>query len=152
LRRVRRTLNPRSRYTRHTRLWLTRSPFLPLPIASQQHPQPPITVARLFARQGQQPLTQRGVVAPALIPVTHARNLHQPADAALARGVLLDQAPHFRSSFYEPSEFFRITDCSMSLSRLRSATSFFSREFSSRSCLTSCASLTSMPPYFDFQA
>ena len=36
--------------------------------------------------------------------------------------------------------------------RLRSATSFFSGAFSSRSRLASCASLTSMPPYFDFQA
>jgi polyhydroxybutyrate depolymerase len=44
------------------------------------------------------------------------------------------------------------TDCSASLSRLRSATSFRSRVFSSRSCLASCASVTSMPPYFAFQA
>lgn len=60
--------------------------------------------------------------------------------------------PHFRTSHYEPREFFRITNCSMSLSRLRSATSFFSRPFSSRNCFTSCASLTSIPPYFAFQA
>jgi hypothetical protein len=40
----------------------------------------------------------------------------------------------------------------MSLSKLKSATSFFGRAFSSRSCFTSCASLTSIPPYFDFQA
>jgi hypothetical protein len=38
------------------------------------------------------------------------------------------------------------------LSRFNSATSFFSRAFSSRSCFTSCASLTSMPPYFSLQA
>jgi hypothetical protein len=38
------------------------------------------------------------------------------------------------------------------LSRLRSATSFRSCVFSSRSCFASCAWLTSMPPYFAFQA
>src|SRR5689334_8649107 len=31
------------------------------------------------------PLAQSAVVAAAAIPITHARNLHQPADAALAR-------------------------------------------------------------------
>src|SRR5208283_2252941 len=36
--------------------------------------------------------------------------------------------------------------------KLRSATSFRSFVFSSRSCLASCAWLTSMPPYFAFQA
>jgi len=53
---------------------------------------------------------------------------------------------------YELRPFFRITDCSASLSKLKSATSFRSRVFSSRSCLASYASVTSMPPYFAFQA
>jgi hypothetical protein len=52
---------------------------------------------------------------------------------------------------YELQPFFRITDCRTSLSKLRSATSIRSFVFSSRSCFASCASLTSMPPYF-FQA
>jgi hypothetical protein len=38
------------------------------------------------------------------------------------------------------------------LSRLRSTTSFFSRVFSSRNCFASCASLTSIPPYFALRA
>src|SRR5262249_4096263 len=126
--------------------------FATTAIARQQHPQSPISEARLLPRQLQQPFAQAAVVAATSVSIRHSRNLDQPADTALARVELLDQAPHFRTSLYEPSEFFRITDCNMSLSRLRSATSFFSRAFSSRSCLTSCASLTSMPPYFDFQA
>lgn len=48
-------------------------------------------------------------------------------------------------------ECFRITDCSMSLSSVSSATSVFSRAFSSRSCFTSYASLTLIPPYLAFQ-
>jgi hypothetical protein len=81
-----------------------------------------------------------------------ARNLHQRAGVALTGSELLCQAPHLYPPLYEPRQFFRITDCSMSLSRFNSATSFFSRAFSSRSCFTSCASLTSMPPYFALQA
>lgn len=46
--------------------------------------------------------------------------------------------------------FFWITDFSASLSRLRSATSCFSRRFSSSSLFSRCASATYMPPNFDF--
>jgi len=51
---------------------------------------------------------------------------------------------------YELHPFFRITDCNASLSRLRSATSFLSRVFSSRNCFASCAWLTSIPSYLCF--
>lgn len=47
--------------------------------------------------------------------------------------------------------FVRTTDCSASLFRLRSATSFRSRVFSSRSFLASWTSDTSIPPYLAFQ-
>src|SRR5262249_20090077 len=114
--------------------------------------QSPIAKAWMLAGQFSQPFLNQAVVSPASIPATRSRHPHQLADVALAGLELLQQAPHFRSSFYEPREFFRMTDCSMSLSRLRSATSFFNRAFSSRRCFTSSASLTSMPPYFAFQA
>src|SRR6266403_3415201 len=84
--------------------------------------------------------------------VTRYRHPHQPADPALARCVLQPQPVRLRPLFYEPHPFFAITAFSISLSRLRSTTSFFRREFSSRNCLASCASLTSIPPYFAFQA
>jgi hypothetical protein len=47
--------------------------------------------------------------------------------------------------------FFRKTAFNASRSRLRSATSCFSRRFSSSTCRSRCASLTSSPPYFNFQ-
>ena len=114
--------------------------------------QPPIAEARMLPRQLPQPFLNLAIVSPASIPAARSWHCHQLADVALAGLVLLQQAPHFRSPLYEPREFFRITDWSMSLSRLRSATSLFNRAFSSRRCLTSSASLTSMPPYLAFQA
>src|SRR5579862_3718479 len=114
--------------------------------------QPPIAETRLLPCQAQQLCSQLALIAPTLIAMTHPRNPHQLADVALTGSELRRQAPHLYPPLYEPREFFRITDCNMSLSRLRSATSFFSRTFSSRSCFISCASLTDMPPYFAFQA
>jgi len=51
-----------------------------------------------------------------------------------------------RASAHEPHPFFEITAFSISLSRLRSATSFFKREFSSSNCRSRCASLTFIAP------
>jgi hypothetical protein len=51
---------------------------------------------------------------------------------------------------YQLHPFFRITDCNPSLSRLRPATRFRSRVFSSRNGLQSCAWLTSMPAILRF--
>src|SRR6266498_3607573 len=95
----------------------------------QQHLQPPIAKARLLPRQ-----------------------LHQPANPALADHVPYPQPARVRPLIYELHPFFAITAFSISLSRLRSTTSFFNFVFSSRNCLASCASLTSIPPYFAFQA
>ena len=47
-----------------------------------------------------------------------------------------------------PYQFFESTSCSIALSRLRSATSFFRFAFSSSSCLSFFISLGIMPPYF----
>jgi hypothetical protein len=57
-----------------------------------------------------------------------------------------------RQPVYELHPFFAISAFSISLSRLRSTTSFFNFVLSSRNCLASYASLTSIPPYFAFQA
>src|SRR5690242_5348558 len=122
----------------------------PHSLLSQQNAQTPVAVARLCVRQLHQLLLQLRVVFPAPVPVRRSRNLDQLAGMPLTGRKLLYQPLHFRSPHYEPKWFFLITDCNMSLSRLRSATSFLSRAFSSRSAFTSCASLTSMPPYFAF--
>src|SRR5215472_9738610 len=121
-------------------------------LAFHHHVQPAIPEARLLSRPAQQLGSQLAVIAPALVAMTGPRHPHQLAGVALTGSELHRQAPHLCPPLYEPREFFRITDCNMSLSRLRSATSFFSRAFSSRNCFISCASLTDMPPYFAFQA
>jgi len=76
------------------------------------------------------------------------RHPHQPANPALARCVLRTQPVRIRPLVYELHPFFAMTAFSISLSRLRSTTSFFNFVFSSRNCLASCASVTSIPPYF----
>src|SRR5438094_730801 len=81
---------------------------------------------------------------------TRYRHRHHPTRPPLAEGILLLHLLDSRLQGYELHPFFRITDCSASLSRLRSATSFRSRVFSSRNCFASCAWLTSIPPYFAF--
>ncbi len=79
-------------------------------------------------------------------------NLLQAASPAFGEGELLPDVLDRCLHRCELHPFFPITDCSASLSRLRSATSLRNRAFSSRSRLASFASLTSIPPYFDFQA
>src|SRR5579863_9768107 len=112
----------------------------------------PIAEPRLFPCQLHQPHSQPFIAAPALIPVTRYRHGQQPTGPPLAEGILFAHLPHSRLHDCELHPFFRITDCNASLSKLRSATSFLSRAFSSRNCFTSCASLTSIPPYFAVQA
>src|SRR5208283_3758113 len=87
-----------------------------------------------------------------LIAIARLRHRYQPARPPLAEGILPAHLLDSRLQGYELQPFFLITDCRASLSKLRSATSFRSFVFSSRSCLASCAWLTSMPPYFAFQA
>ena len=61
--------------------------------------------------------------------------ISKPARSPLAEGVLLFDMVDSCLHRYELHPFFRITDCSASLFRLRSATNFRSRVFSSLSCL-----------------
>src|SRR6266498_313722 len=117
----------------------------------QQHLQPPIAKARLLPRQLHQPRAQRLIALCPLVAVTRYRHPHQPANPALADHVPYPQPARVRPLIYELHPFFAITAFSISLSRLRSTTSFFNFVFSSRNCLASCASLTSIPPYFAFR-
>src|ERR1700686_861678 len=120
--------------------------------ASQQHVQSPIPESRLLPRQFHQPHQQPFIASLGPIAVTGYRHRHQVAGPPLTEGIFLPHLPHSRLQDCELHPFFRITDCNASLSKLRSATSFRNRVFSSRNCLASCASLTSIPPYFAFQA
>src|SRR5580698_6249303 len=118
----------------------------------QQHLQSPIPEARLLPRQLHQLRPQRLIRSQRAVTIRRHRHCHQSAGSPLAEGILLLHLLDSCLQRYELQPFFRITDCSASLSRLRSATSFRSFVFSSRSCLASCAWLTSIPPYFAFQA
>src|ERR1035441_1774339 len=120
--------------------------------SQQQHMQTPISEARLLPRQLHQSHAQLVIAARCLIAVTRYRHPQQPANPALARCVLPTQPTRVRPLVYELHPFFAMTAFSISLSRLRSTTSFFNFVFSSRNCFASCASFTSIPPYFAFQA
>lgn len=69
------------------------------------------------------------IVARAPITETGYCDLHQPASPLLTRAVVLAQPVHFLTEAHEPHPFFEITAFSMSLSRLKSTTSFFNRGF-----------------------
>ena len=80
------------------------------------------------------------------------RHVQQLADPPLAHQKMRVQPAHFRFALYELHPFFSITVFNISLSRLKSATSFFSRPFSSTSRRDRCVSPTVIPPYFAFHA
>lgn len=93
----------------------------------------------------------RPIVTPAL-PVVDSSALHQqPASPADADTVCFLQEMHRLALLSRPQNFCFSTSCSISLSRLRSATSFFSRWFSSSSCRRRRSSVTPRPANFFFQ-
>src|ERR1700676_5641865 len=118
----------------------------------QLHLQPPIPPLRLLPRRRDQPFPQLRIVPLAHVPLARLRHSHPVADPPLAHQKMLPQPVHFPPPLYELHPFFSITAFNMSLSRLRSPTSFFSRPFSSSSCRSRCASPTVIPPYFAFHA
>src|SRR5438128_1057136 len=122
------------------------------PLLLQLHLQAPISPPRLFPRCFHQTLAQRLIAPPARVPLTRFRHTHQLAEPPLAHQKMRVQPAHSLPALYELHPFFSITAFSMSLSRLRSATSFFSRWFSSSSCFSRWASPTLIPPYFAFHA
>src|SRR5579883_476191 len=123
-----------------------------LTVPPEQDMQPPIAIAGLVPREFNEPLTEMFVIPNRAIAKAGYGEAEEPAGAPRAEVERGDHMRHVFSQICELQPFFRMTDCSASLSRLRSATSFLSRAFSSRSCRASCAWLTSMPPYFAFQA
>ena len=115
-------------------LVLIRSPHRRSSTCSRRYPK-----TWFLPRQLQQSRAQRFVRPPRLITVSRDRHPHQAARSSLTEGILLPHLPDSCLQSYELQPFFRITDCNASLSRLRSATSFRSRLFSSRNCLASWA-------------
>ena len=123
----------------------------PSPVRSVD-PQPPVAEARLLPRQCHQRLAQlRVAVRPRLIPVCRAVHFQELASMALARpDAPPSPAPRPASRSQAPSVF-----SDHRRQRLFVQTQighhFLQRRFSSSSARSRFASLTSMPPYFDFQ-
>src|SRR5262249_12810647 len=106
----------------------------------------------MLPRQFHQLLAQlRVVIRPRFVSIAAAIHIDELAGLALGHLVVLDGERHVRPQAGKLHPFFRTMPFSASLSRLRSATNCFSRRFSSSSALGRGASLTSIPPYFDFQ-
>src|SRR6516162_6000649 len=102
--------------------------------SSQQNMQPSISKPRLLSRQLHQLGPQRLIRALRPVTIRRHRHPHQPAHPALTGCVFHPQPDRVRPLVYELHPFFAITAFSISLSRLRSTTSFFSFVFSSRNC------------------
>ena len=85
-----------------------------------------------------------------LVIITRPVQLHQPERPAFANLISFHQS--VSNHFLAPRlyNFFEISSCSMCLSRLRSATSFFKLAFSSSSCFSRLNSLIPMPAYLSF--
>lgn len=81
-----------------------------------------------------------------LIAVSCPRQIDQPAGSSftdfIARSQMAHRVPALRCAYH----FRELISCSIALSRLRSATSFLRRSFSSRSCFSSRTWLGSSPP------
>ncbi|BAK10476.1 hypothetical protein PAJ_0396 [Pantoea ananatis AJ13355] len=93
----------------------------------------------------------RPIVTPAL-PVADSSALHQqPTSTAHADTTGFLQEMHRLALLSRPQNFCFSTSCSISLSRLRSATSFFSCWFSSSGCRRRRSSVTPRPASFFFR-
>ena len=121
-----------------------------LSLTLHQYLQSPVPVARLLSGQLHQLLPEQFIRSTRTVLVTRYRHRHQPAHPALTGFVLTVKPLRIRPPVYELRPFFAITAFSISLSRLRSATNRFKREFSSSNDRKRCASLASIPPNFAF--
>jgi len=119
--------------------------------ASQQHGQAPIAVAHMHSRQLSQTMPQHFIeYLPALVPQRPDRQLHNPRRVPLADSIGLLRPARQLPTRTRPYSFFETISCRICRSKLRSATSRFSRPTSSRNCRSSRNSLTPTPVYFRF--
>src|SRR5205814_8648520 len=137
-----------------------RKPFLPIQpvdllqvhapsLAFGHLPQPPVAEPASFGRQRPQQFAIRRVVL-ALLAVTRGRpvDLEQPRSASLRQSVTLNNVVNCRMTRPRRQKFFPTRSLSAALSSICSATSFFSRRFSSSRARSLRASDTSRPPNF----
>ena len=98
----------------------------------------------------QELLLQGRIVLVPLIPLAASPLLDNRARPPFGNAVTCLKMRHGGLPCFGLYQFFETTSCSISLSRLRSATSFFSLAFSASSAFSFLASDTSIPPNFAF--
>src|SRR5262249_50091039 len=121
----------------------------PPPLAAEQRPDAAVAEPRMPPHQLQHPPHQLllGFLPPGLFPLAGARLPQDPAGSALGPPEGLLQVPHRLAALPGTHHFFCTTSWSICLSRASSATSFFSRAFSTSSSLRRLASSAFRPPY-----
>src|SRR5262245_9853988 len=119
-------------------------------LATQQGPDPSISVARMPLDQLQHPGHQPGVLLLDLgrPPLRRARLPQHPAGAALGHAKALAEEAYGLPALVGRHHFFWATSWSICLSRARSATRRFRRAFSASSSLRRLASSALSPPYW----
>src|SRR6056297_3924831 len=121
-------------------------------LPTQQHVDALVTVPNTHLGELLDPAPQRVLGrAPGLVPLHRPRLTDNEASSPLADPVVTAQVEHCFATLRRLHHFFFAMSVNIALSRLRSATIFFSLAFSSRNCLSSRAWPGSRPPYSFFQ-
>lgn len=123
-----------------------------LALTLEQDRQQPIAEPASLVRDLAQPYTH-DIIAPAQRLILPCRPVDpdQPAGTTLGEAVVGHQLPHRSVALRRPGQFFPSRSFSADTSSIVSASSLFSRRFSSSSVRNRAASDTVIPPYFAFQ-
>jgi hypothetical protein len=123
-----------------------------LAFTPEQDRQPAIAEPTTLVGDLAHPLADRIVLsAERLILPRRPVDPDQPAGATLGEAVVGYQLLHRSVAIHRPGQFFPSRSFSADTSSIDSASSFFSRRFSSSNVRNRAASDTVMPPYFAFQ-
>lgn len=121
------------------------------PLPRQQDAEPPVAEAPALAGTVAQPLTDLGRVGLRLPPHGLRVDRDQPAGPPLREALLRHQAQRGGPACRRRSLFFLSRSLSADTSSIDSASSYFSRLFSSSSDFSRLASDGDIPPYFAAQ-
>src|SRR3546814_836145 len=106
-------------------------------VAAQKYPDPPISEARILRRQRLHRRNHRGIPGDLAPLVAQARSSYREKRASPAnRETALPAIRHLLPTDRHAHHFFAATSFITSISRSRSATSFFRRAFSASSCFS----------------
>src|SRR3954447_9255768 len=118
-----------------------------IPVAPKKDADPAITVAWILRRQLLHPLDHGGILRFLETLVTQRRSRHRQKRAdSPRRETTLPTIRNLLAASRHAHQFFAATSFITSISRSRSATSFFSRAFSASSCFRRRTSFAPKPP------